>query len=97
MSVHFHGHLYAATRVFLNARNIPEDHPAVEILKDMETTAYYVDRNSSGYILAQHIFQAILGWKDMLNHYLKVGAPFVLWFFLTQHFRVLLSLFPMLI
>ena len=50
----------------LSAQNIPNDHPA--ILHDLETsTAYYVDKNSSGYIVAQHIIKAILRWADKLG------------------------------
>jgi len=51
------------------AQNIPDDHPAVEFLVDLETTAYYVDKNSSGYIrrLARCIIEAILRWAYMLD------------------------------
>jgi hypothetical protein len=68
--------------VFLYAQKISDDHPAVEILHDLETTAYYVDNNPSGHILrlARCIIQAILRWTDMLNCRLKIGAPYVLWF-----------------
>ena len=62
----------------LNARSIPDDHPA--ILHDLEaSTAYLVDKNSSGYTLAQHIIKAILRWADHLNGLrLKVRASYVL-------------------
>ena len=75
---HFYDHLCAATTIFLSARNITDDHPALEILHDMETTAYFVDENSSA--LRRHIIQVILRWLSMLNSHLKVGAPYVLWF-----------------
>jgi hypothetical protein len=63
-------------------QNVSDDHPAVEILHDLEMTAYYVDENSSGYILrlARSIIDAILSWANMLNCRLEVGAPYVLWF-----------------
>ena len=90
--------------VFLYAQNISDDHPAVQFLHDLETTAYCVDKNSSGYILrlAQCIIQAILRWANKLdlNCRLKVGAPYVLWFQLSVSERlprVWLSLFPALI
>jgi hypothetical protein len=53
-----------------------DDHPALEILHDLETTAYYVDINSAGYIhtLARCIIKAILRWENMHNGRLKVGA-----------------------
>ena len=73
-------HLYAATTVFLHAQNISDDHPAVEILHDLETIACY---NLLGR-LARCIIQAILRWADMLNCRLKVGAPYVLWFHLFR-------------
>ena len=77
---HFYDHLCAATTVFLSARNITDDHPAVEILHDLENTAYLVDENLSEYysILTRYIIQAILRWLSMLNCRLKVGAPYVL-------------------
>ena len=65
----------------------------MEILRDLETTAYYLDENFSGDILARHTIHAILRWANMLNRSRKVGAPYVLWFiFLTQSPRVWLSL-----
>ena len=63
---------------FLYPENIPDDHPAIIFLHDLETsTVYCVDKNSSGYILAQGITEAILRWASMLNCYLKVGASYV--------------------
>jgi hypothetical protein len=64
-----------------------DNHPAVEFLHDLETTAYYVDENSSGYIirLARTIVKAILEWADSL---LLVGAPYVLWFQFSDNFLV---------
>ena len=50
-------------------QNISDNHPALEILHDLENTAYYVDK-TSGNILAQHIIQAILRWAEMM----KVGG-----------------------
>jgi hypothetical protein len=70
--LHFYDHLCAATSGFLHVRNIPDDHPAVEILHDLETTAYHVDESLSGYIIMRRIIQAILKWADMLNCRLKV-------------------------
>jgi len=73
VNFHFYGHLCAATTIFLYARNISDDHPAVEILHDLETTAYYVDKNSSDFVLmlARCIIRAILRWTNMLNCCLK--------------------------
>ena len=53
----------------------------MEILHDLETTAYDVEENSPGYILrlARCIIQAILRWADMLYRH-KVGGPNVLCF-----------------
>jgi hypothetical protein len=78
---HLYDHLCAATTGFLrvHARNISDDHPAVEILHDLETTAYYVDESKSGR-LARSIVHVILRWTDMLNCRLTVGGPYVLWF-----------------
>ena len=68
---------------FLNAQNISNDHPTVEILHDVETTAYYVDENLSGYILVQFIIQAILRRvTNMLNWRLNVSAFYFILFFL---------------
>ena len=62
---------------FLYSLNISDDHPAVEFLRGLENTAYYVDKNSSCYILrlARCIIQVILRWANMLNGRLQVGAP----------------------
>jgi hypothetical protein len=59
---------------FFHAQNISIEQPA--ILHDLETTAYYVDKHSSGYILARRIIFTILKWANMLpvNCHLKVGA-----------------------
>jgi hypothetical protein len=86
VSSHFYDHLCAATTVFLDAQNISDDHPAVEFLNDLEATTYYVDENSSGYILVRWIIYSILRWVNMLNcrPLVKVGASYVLWCFLTQ-------------
>ena len=92
-------HLCAATTDFFNAQNIFDDHPAIEILRNLEATAYYLDRNLLGQrlSLARRTFLAILRWADMLNCYLKVGAPhYFAFIFLTQRPRVWLSLFPVL-
>ena len=58
---------------FLYAQNI-DDHPAVEILHDLETITYYVDENMSYWMaqVARDIIHAILRWADMLNCRLKV-------------------------
>ena len=71
---------------FLNVQNIPDDHPAVEFLRDLEATAYYYDRNLLGekIHLANHTFQAILRWANMLKCCLKVGTPYVLWFLFSD-------------
>ena len=61
---------------FLYAQNISDDHPAVEILHDLEATAYYGEY--SGYTLGRHFIRAILKWANMLKYRLKVGAPYVL-------------------
>ena len=78
---YFYDHLCAATTDFLYAQNISDDHPAVEILHDLETTTYHVDKILSGYILrlARWIIQVILRWANMLYCRLKVGRPYVLW------------------
>jgi hypothetical protein len=54
------------------AQNFSNDHPAVEILHDLETVTYYVDENLSGDsdILVHHIIHSILEWENML----RVGA-----------------------
>ena len=62
----------------VHARNI-DDHPAVEILHDLETKTYYVDDGRLSGRLARCIIRSILYWTDMLNCRLKVGAPYVLW------------------
>jgi hypothetical protein len=65
--------------------NAPNDH--FVILHDMETsTASYVDKKpSSGDILAQHIFKAILRWVDMLDGiHLKVRPAYCSFTFLKQ-------------
>ena len=84
-SLHFYDHLCAATTVFLDAQNISDDHPAVEIFHDLETKVYYFDENLSGHImeLARHIMHAILRWTDMLNCHMKVGEP-VLWIYVSD-------------
>ena len=69
--------LCAATSVSLSARNISDDHPAVQILHDLETTTYYVDENWSGNNMARCIIQAILKWTNMLYCCLKVTVPYV--------------------
>ena len=71
---HFYDHLCAATTVFLYAQNISDDHPAVEILHDLESTVYY----NLPVRLARCIIQAILMWANMLNYRLEVGAPALL-------------------
>jgi hypothetical protein len=83
VNLHFYNHLCAATAVFPSAQNISDVHPAAKFLHDLETTAYYVDDNLSGYILklARCIIQAILRWANMLiqNCRLNVsGLSFVL-------------------
>ena len=81
VNIYFYNHLCAATTVFLSAQNISDDHPAVEILRDLETTAYCVNENSSSYVLwlAGCIMQVTLRWANMLNCRLKVAAPYILW------------------
>ena len=72
---------------FLNAQNrdISNDHPTVEILHDMETTAYYVDENLSGYILVQFIIQANLRRvTNMLNWRLNVSASYLKFVFFSD-------------
>ena len=81
--------------IFLYAQNIPDDHPAIEVLHDLETTAYYIDGDLPGYNLA--IVQVILRWANMLNSRLKVVRPMYCGFtFLTRLPRVWLFLFPTL-
>ena len=79
--------------------NISDDHPAVEILRDLENTAYYIYKNLSGYIfrLARCIIQTVLRWANMLNSGLEVGVRPMYFFFLTQLPRVRLVLFLTLI
>ena len=81
VSLHFYDHLCAATLVLYD-QNISDDHPALEFLHDLETTAYYVDINSAGYIctLARFVIEAILRWANMLNCRLKVGAPSAMYY-----------------
>ena len=81
IDLHFYGHLCAATTVFLDAQDISDEHPAIEILHDLETLTYSVDKDSPFFIFmqAQHIIiHVILRWADMLNCHLKVGVPYVL-------------------
>ena len=81
--------------VFLNAQNIYDDHPALEILHVLETATYYVDENFSDHILSRCVIQVILRWADMLNCRLKVGVALcTLFYFLKQLPRGSLSLFP---
>ena len=70
--------LCEATTVFLNAQNISGDHPALEILHDLETITYYIDESLSDR-LSRHIVQDILRWANMQNCSVKVGAPYILW------------------
>jgi hypothetical protein len=44
-------HFSEATTVFFYQQNISDNHPAVEILRNLENTAHYVDKNLSGYVL----------------------------------------------
>ena len=84
---------------FLHLQNISDDHPAVKILHDLETTSYDRQGCWSAHILRldTSVFQVILRWADMLNRRLKVGATYCSFTFLKKLSRVLLSLFPMLI
>ena len=67
---------------FLHVQNISDDHPAVQVLHELEAKAYYVDINLSHHTLALVLrtFQDILRWANMLNRRLKVGALYLLWF-----------------
>ena len=78
------------TDSFYYARNISDYHrdPAVQILHDLETKAYYVDENMLGYILARTFIKAILRWADMLNCHLKVRCMYCGLAFLTHLPRV---------
>jgi len=67
-------HLCAATPILLCGKNIPGDHPTIEILNDLESASYNVNANLSRSLhtdLAQWIIQAVLRWADMLNNRLK--------------------------
>ena len=84
----------------LCGQNISDDHPAEQILHDLESTAYYVGENSLSYIrkLARGIIHVILRWAEMHCCRLKVGAPYVLCFHLSDKLpRVRLPMFPTLI
>ena len=59
---------------FLHPQKISDDHPAIELLHGLETTAYHVVKSSSGYPLVRCIIYAILRWANMLKRHLKVGA-----------------------
>ena len=61
---YFYDHLCKATTDFLYEQNISDEHPALELLHYMETTAY---NNLSGFILGQHLMYSILRWENMLN------------------------------
>ena len=65
--------------VFLYERIISDDHPALKILHDLETTAYYVGSSSSSSWLSRFIIQSILRWADTLTPswdcHLKVVRP----------------------
>ena len=81
---HFYEHLCAATPVYYYLQNISDEHPALEILHDLETTAYRVDESlsdASASRLARCIIQDILRWTNILDCHLKVGVPYVLCFF----------------
>ena len=69
--------------VFRCPQYISDDHPAVEFLHVLETTAYYADKNSD-YTLRRYIIQAILSWANILKNRLKVGASYVLWFHFSE-------------
>ena len=47
--------IYVQLQRFFFIQNISTTHLAIEILHDLGTTVYYVDKNSSGYILARCI------------------------------------------
>ena len=81
----------------LYARNISDDHPAVQILHDLETKSYYVDEDMPGYILARQFIGTILRWAGMLGCRLMVRCMYCGFAFLTQLPRVWLSLIPTLI
>ena len=96
---HFYDHLLAATKVFLHARIILDNHPAVKLFHDLETTAYYIVKSLSSW-MSQFIIQCILRWADNLirNSHLKVRPIYCGLIFLTQlTTSVWLSLFPTLI
>ena len=61
-------HLCEATTVFLHSKNISDDHPALEMLHDLETTTYY----NLPVKLEQCITQAILRWADYYIKYSDV-------------------------
>ena len=76
---HFYDHLCKATTGFLDGQNASDDHPALELLHYLETTAY---KNLSRSKLGQHVIYSILRWENMLNcrPSLEVDAPYLLWF-----------------
>ena len=94
---YFYDHLCKATTDFVYGQNISDEHPALELILYLETTAYNI---LSGLKLGQHVMFSILRWENKLNcrPNLEVDAPYLLCFtFLTQFPRMSLRLFPMLI
>ena len=69
-----------ATDIFLSSQNIPGDHPAVEILNDLDRIAYSrLNANHSHSIpcLVPYTLRPILRWATMLNNRLKVDVLYM--------------------
>ena len=77
ISNHFYDHLCKATTDFLYKQDISDEHPALEFLRYLETTAY---DTLSGFILGRNVMYCILRWENMLNCHpsLEVDASYLL-------------------
>ena len=42
----------------------PDDHPALKIIRDLETRAYYVDKSLSSQMSGLYIRSSILRWAE---------------------------------
>ena len=76
---HFYDHLCNATTDFLYEQGISNEHPALELLHYLETTAY---DDLSEFKLGRHVMYSILRWANMLicHPSLEVDAPYLLCF-----------------
>ncbi|KAF8801464.1 hypothetical protein BYT27DRAFT_7147456 [Phlegmacium glaucopus] len=68
----FDQHLWAATEDLLSGKNIPGDHPAVQLFNNLDSTTYY-DPHRPRFVssLAVYTIRSVLRWADSLNRCLK--------------------------